>query len=61
MKASELIKLLNKNGIYQIAEGGRHKIFYSPITQKTFSVSWHKSKEIATGTVNKILKDAGLK
>lgn len=61
MKTSELIKLLKKNGIYQIDEGSRHSIFYSPITSKTFVVGRHKSKEIATGTVNKILKEAGLK
>lgn len=61
MKTSELIKLLKKHGIHQIDEGGRHSIFYSPITNKTFVIGRHKSKEVATGTVNKILKEAGLK
>ncbi len=60
MKKSELLKLLRANGVYKVREGGNHERYYSPITGKTFSVGRH-AKEIATGTVNQILKDAGLK
>ncbi|HBD72160.1 MAG TPA: type II toxin-antitoxin system HicA family toxin, partial [Ruminococcus sp.] len=34
---------------------------YSPKTETAFSVGRHDGQEIATGTANKILKDAGLK
>lgn len=61
MKTSELIKLLKKHGCYSLGEGTRHEKFYSPITGKTFSVGRHKSEEVKTGTLNKILKEAGLK
>lgn len=60
MKTSELLKLLKKHGIYKVREGGRHTIFHSPITGKEFPVHRH-AKEIPTGTLDKILKDAGLK
>ena len=61
MKNIRTYKTSKKHGIHQIDEGGRHLIFYSPITNKTFVIGRHKSKEVATGTVNKILKEAGLK
>ena len=61
MKGSELKKQLRKAGCYQVGEYDGHERWYSPLTGKTFPVPRHDSKEIATGTANKILKDAGLK
>lgn len=60
MKTSELIRLLKRHGIYSLREGTNHEKFYSPITQKSFII-WRHAKEIPNGTLNKILKDAGLK
>ena len=60
MRTAELLKLLKKHGIYKVREGGRHEIYYSPITGKSFPVGRH-AKEIPTGTLDSILKDAGLK
>lgn len=60
MKTSELLKLLKEAGCYKIREGGNHTQYRSPLTGKTFSLSRH-AKELPTGTVNKILKDAGIK
>ncbi len=60
MKTSELKKLLKKNGIEFIAHGSNHDIYRSPITNKTFTVPRH-AKEIKTGTLNSILKQAGIK
>lgn len=61
MKASELAKLLKKNGCYLVEHGKEHDKWHSDITGKNFMVPRHGSKEIATGTANRILKDAGLK
>ncbi len=61
MKVSELTKLLIKNNCKRIGNGANHDRWYSPITDKFFMVPRHPSKEIATGTLNNILKDAGLK
>ena len=61
LRFSELKKKLRKSGCYKIREGGNHEIWYSPKTETAFSVGRHDGQEIATGTANKILKDAGLK
>ncbi len=60
MKTSELVKMLKKSGCYLTDHGKEHDEWYSPVTQKYFRIPRHKSKEIAVGTANKILKDAGL-
>ena len=38
MRTSELVKLLKKHGCYQVREGARHEIWYSPITGKEFQI-----------------------
>lgn len=52
--------MLKKSGCYLTDHGKEHDEWYSPVTQKYFRIPRHKSKEIAVGTANKILKDAGL-
>ena len=59
MKQSELLKIFAKSGIKLLQHGKRHDIYYSPITKKKIPIPRH-SKEIATGTLNRIKKDAGL-
>ena len=61
MKTSELTKLLKEKGCKLIEHRGEHDYWFSPITGKEFPVPRHSSKEIPTGTANKIKKDAGLK
>ena len=62
MKVSELIRLLKKtNQCYCIEHGKEHDKWHSDITGMDFMVPRHPSKEIPTGTLNRILKDAGLK
>lgn len=60
MKYSELKKLLKQNGCRVDREGAGHEIWYSPITNKTFPVGRHDTKEVANGTLKMILKQAGL-
>ena len=59
MKHSELMKLFSKNNIPLAQHGKRHDLYFSPITGKKFPVPRH-AKEIATGTLKSIKKDAGL-
>lgn len=59
MKTSELLKIFAKNDIKLSQHGKRHDIYYSPITGKEFPVPRH-AKEIATGTLKSIKKDAGI-
>ena len=61
MKYSELEKRVKKAGCFWYRNGSRHPIWYSPKTKKYFQLSHHKSQEVKKGTLNKILKDAGLK
>ena len=59
MKTSELIKLLRKSNCFILRNESRHDIWYSPATNKQFAVPRHKA-DIKVGTLNNILKDAGL-
>jgi len=62
MKVSELLKLLNKSGQCRFVEHGKeHDKWHSEITGKDFRVPRHPSQEIKPGTLNRIMKDAGLK
>lgn len=59
MKISELLKILKKNHCYLIRHGKRHDIWFSPFTNRQFSVPRHKD-EIKSGTLKSILDDAGI-
>lgn len=61
MKYSELERKLSKAGCYLVREGKKHPIWKSPITNKEFQLSKHKSEEVKVGTLNSILKEAGIK
>lgn len=60
MKYSELEKKLGRAGCYLI-DNGDHPIWYSPMTKQRFQTGHHKSEEVKKGTLEKILKLAGLK
>ena len=59
MKPRELIKLLESNDFVFVRQSGSHAI-YRKAGHKIIVVPVH-SKDIPTGTLNSILKDAGLK
>jgi predicted RNA binding protein YcfA (HicA-like mRNA interferase family) len=61
MKTSELIKILRKNKCYFVEHGKEHDKWHSGITGKDIRIPRHGSKEIPRGTLERILKDVGLK
>ena len=61
MTTAELLKLLKKNGCTFVRNGGHHDIYFSPITGKQFPVGRHSKEEVPNGTLQNILKCAGLK
>lgn len=61
MRYSELEKELRKIKCEIKRSGGRHNIWYSPLTEKTFPVSQHKAEEVPEGTLKSIKQAAGLK
>ena len=60
MTTAELVRLLKKNGCIFIGHNKRHDMYRSPITGNTFMVGRHPSEEVRTGTLHKILRDAGI-
>ena len=62
MKYSELVKIVKKAGCYDTGrQMAGHPLWHCPKTGKDFKMSNHGSEEVATGTLNSILKAAGLK
>ncbi len=62
MKTTELKKLLREHGCYETRTNARgHDVWFSPITKAMFRVPRHASQEVAKGTLNQILKQAGIK
>ncbi len=61
MKVKELIELLEKDGWFQIRQKGSHRQFHHPTKLGTVTVSGKLSVDIPIGTLNSVLKQAGLK
>lgn len=61
MKVRELIKLLAEDGWYQVRMRGSHRQLHHPTKPGTVTVSGKPSVDIPPGTLNSILKQAGLK
>jgi len=62
LKVKEIIKLIEKDGWYFIRQRGSHKVFEHPTKSGIVVVPDHGSnKDLAKGTENNILKQAGLK
>lgn len=61
MKASELTRWAKKKGCHIKRHGAEHDIWINPKTGGTAQIPRHGSKEVPTGTANRIIKDLGLK
>lgn len=61
MKVRELIKLLEEDGWYQVRTRGSHRQFHHSSKPGTVTVSGKLSVDVPPGTLNSILKQAGLK
>jgi len=61
MKYRELEKALAKIGCYNTGRvQAGHPLWFSPKTGNTFQLSHHGKEEVATGTLKKIKRMAGL-
>lgn len=60
MKYSELERKLKAAGCWVKREGSSHQIWFSPITNKQFTVGRHKNEEVKNGTLKSIMRAAGL-
>jgi predicted RNA binding protein YcfA (HicA-like mRNA interferase family) len=61
MKVKELIKLLEEDGWYLVRTRGSHRQFHHPSKSGTVTVSGKLSIDVPPGTLNSVLKQAGLK
>ena len=61
MKVRELIRLLEENGWRLVRTHGSHRQFRHPNRSGTVTVAGKPSIDIPPGTLNSILKQAGLK
>jgi len=61
MTVGELVRRLKKNKCQILRHGSRHDIWINPKTGGTTQVPRHPSKELPTGTANRIQADLGLK
>jgi predicted RNA binding protein YcfA (HicA-like mRNA interferase family) len=58
-KPEDVIRILEKLGFRRIRQSGSHAVFHHSDGRWT-TVPIHKGKDVAKGTLHKILKDAGL-
>ena len=61
MKVKKLIALLKSDGWHQVRQKGSHRQFHHPIKLGTVTVSGKLSVDVPPGTLNSVLKQAGLK
>ena len=61
MKVKEIIKLIEKDGWFQVAQRGSHRQFKHSVKSGRVTISGKLSKDIPQGTLNSILKQAQLK
>ena len=58
---SELLKLLKKNGWFEVRQKSSHIILRHPIKLERLTVPNHSSKEVKKGLLKAILKQANVK
>lgn len=61
MKVKEVIKLIEQDGWFQVAQRGSHRQFKHNGKPGRVTIAGKLSKDMPTGTLNSILKQAGLK
>ncbi|MCC4766322.1 addiction module toxin, HicA family [Methanosarcina sp. DH1] len=61
MKVREVIKLLEADGWYLVATKGSHRQYKHPTKPGRVTIAGHSGDDLASGTLNSILKQAQLK
>ena len=61
MTAREILKILHKDGWYEVDQDGSHLQLKHPTKHGKVTVAVHSKKNIPPKTLNNILKQAGLK
>ncbi|MBV9215439.1 MAG: type II toxin-antitoxin system HicA family toxin [Acidobacteria bacterium] len=61
MKVKEIIRVIESDGWFLVRTRGSHRQFHHPMKRGTVTIAGKESVEIPPGTLNNILKQAGLK
>lgn len=61
MKVSEILRMLHDEGWYLATTRGSHRQFRHPVKSGRVTVPGKLSDDLAPGTLNSIVKQAGLK
>ena len=61
MKVTQILKILRRDGWYRVPSRGGHRQFKHPTKVGRVIVSGKSSDDLPPGTLNSILKQAGLK
>lgn len=61
MKVSELLKLLENEGWFIVRQRGSHRQLHHATQKGTVTVAGKLSLDVPVGTLNSVLKQAGLK
>ena len=61
LKVREVVKLLELDGWYLARTRGSHRQYKHPVKRGLVTVAGKSSDDLAAGTLNSVLKQAGLK
>ena len=61
MKIREVTRLLESDGWQHVRTKGSHRQFKHPVKKGLVTVAGHSNEDLAPGTLNSVLKQAGLK
>lgn len=61
MKVRDMLEMLRRDGWYLVATRGSHRQFKHPAKPGRVTVAGHPGDDLRPGTLNSILKQAGLK
>lgn len=61
MTVREVIRIIEDDGWVMIAQKGSHRQFKHPVKSGRVTVAGHPKDHLAPGTLNSILRQAGLK
>jgi len=61
LKVREVIRLGEDDGWYHLTTKGSHRQFKHPVKRGRVTIAGHPGDDVRPGTLNSILKQAGLK
>ena len=61
MKVREIVRQIEADGWYLVATRGSHRQYKQPSKSGRVTIAGKRSDDLAPGTLNSILKQAGLK